>query len=357
MTSNKLRGMTFLASLVLPLSASAAQQAKFDPAVHIRAAIDILKKNALMADSVDWEAVEKEALSREVNAKDAIDTFDTIDWLLKSLGDHHSFPQFDRDQLAVYKARYGMTPWPTLAETKRISTFTDRREPAWHKVITGRRKNLLHLIVPMRLTSDQATLDTYASTLLEGIQKTAGSTCGYIVDLRGNMGGNEWPMVVGLGPLLGNGVVEGYHSPKEKSWIRLRNGEVILEHSGTAETLYQYKGRLPRISRASAPTAILIDDATASSGEGTAISFEGRPNTRFFGIETSGNSTSNEGFQLPDGTNLVVTTDVMADRTGRAYPNGVKPQATIDPTGAKDKKVDRAIAAARTWLLSQPACR
>ena len=38
------------------------------------------------------------------------------------------------------------------------------------------------------------------------------SLVGWIVDLRGNTGGNMWPMVAGVGPVLGNGVA-GFFVP------------------------------------------------------------------------------------------------------------------------------------------------
>jgi len=352
-----------IAFSLVPLSHAGAQSRPFSAAEYIHQAIEILKANALNSGSVDWTAIEREADAREIKAKDAIDTFDTIVWLLMALGDHHSFPQFDQNSLATYQARYGTTPWPAslveesrLAEEKRISTFSNRSDPSWQVEALRRGKDVVHLVVPTLDNADQKKLDSYTSVLLKGIQ-TNRAACGYIVDLRGNLGGNEWPMVMGLSPLLGSGIVGGTVSPKEKGWVLLQNGVATLKHPQKTEMLYRFDGSLPRLNRSTAPVALLIDDATASSGEGTAISFEGRPDTRFFGLETSGHSTVNQGFALPDGTNMVVTVGVMADRRGRPYPNGVKPDVVVDPTAAKAGKPDLALGAAKKWLLSTRPCR
>jgi hypothetical protein len=36
---------------------------------------------------------------------------------------------------------------------------------------------------------------------------------GWIVDLRGNSGGDMWPMVAGLGPIIGDGVLGAFVAP------------------------------------------------------------------------------------------------------------------------------------------------
>jgi hypothetical protein len=88
---------------------------------------------------------------------------------------------------------------------------------------------------------------------------------------------------------------------------------------------------------------VLIDCRVASSGEATAISFVGRPDTRFFGTPTRGLSTSNRGFALSDGATLVLTTSFMADRNLVKYGRPVMPDEII---GSPDEGTRRAI----EWL-------
>ena len=47
----------------------------------------------------------------------------------------------------------------------------------------------------------------YAKTLQDSIRaRDRVGLIGWIVDLRGNSGGNMWPMLAGVGPVLGEGV-------------------------------------------------------------------------------------------------------------------------------------------------------
>jgi C-terminal processing protease CtpA/Prc len=44
---------------------------------------------------------------------------------------------------------------------------------------------------------------------------------GWIVDLRGNTGGNMWPMLAGVGPILGEGLAGHFIEPNgvEEPWF------------------------------------------------------------------------------------------------------------------------------------------
>jgi C-terminal processing protease CtpA/Prc len=102
--------------------------------------------------------------------------------------------------------------------------------------------------------------------------------------------------------------------------------------------------------KTSPPVVVLIDGGTASSGEAVAIAFQGRPRTRFIGSATRGLSSSNEGFELSDGANLVITVGLDVDRTGRSYADQVLPDETIEgPAGAQDE--DLQLARALDWVV------
>ena len=68
-------------------------------------------------------------------------------------------------------------------------------------------------------------------------------------------------------------------------------------------------------------------------------------------------ASSNEGFTLSDGVNLVVTTSMMADRNGRIYPDGVHPDTPIaHGEGEPGDPDDAVVEAAKAWLAAQPGC-
>ena len=164
---------------------------------------------------------------------------------------------------------------------------------------------------------------------------------GWVVDLRGNGGGNMWPMIAGLGPLLGDGTL-GY-------FITANGVENVWEYRGGAArvngTVMQAIASPYRLRREQPRVAVLTDGAIASSGEATVISFRGRPDTRSFGSPTCGLSTSNRSFRLDDGAMLNLTAAVMADRLKTRYGDIVMPDEVVQP----DEVIQRAI----TWLAGR----
>jgi carboxyl-terminal processing protease len=163
---------------------------------------------------------------------------------------------------------------------------------------------------------------------------------GWIVDLRGNGGGNMWPMIAGLGPVLGDGTAGAFIDPDGGiSYWGYANGASIS--SGTPVVVvpqpYQLRQTNPRV-------AVLTNCFVASSGEATVIAFRGRPNTRSFGTPTAGASTANSSIKLSDGAWLYLTVAVMADRTLTPYGGVVAPDEVIsDPAQTLQRAAD--------WLL------
>ena len=159
---------------------------------------------------------------------------------------------------------------------------------------------------------------------------------GWIVDLRGNGGGNMWPMIAGVGPVLGDGAIGYFIDPfgLESQW-EYHDGASWL--TGVAlqrvTTPYRLLKERPRV-------AVLTDKLVASSGEATVIAFRKRPDTRSFGTSTCGLSTANASYPLSDGAVLILTTSVMADRLHTAYGDSIPPDETLtDPAQALQRAV------------------
>lgn len=104
------------------------------------------------------------------------------------------------------------------------------------------------------------------------------------------------------------------------------------------------------------PVAVLIDRDTGSSGEGIAVAFRGRPDTRFFGETTYGVATSTFPFALGDGAQIYLVTAVMVDRNGKEYPFGIEPDQEI-LSDFSISSHDPAIRGASEWLSGQKACK
>lgn len=178
-------------------------------------------------------------------------------------------------------------------------------------------------------------------------------TCGWIIDLRGNRGGNAFLMLSTVAPLLGVGVVSRFRSRSgEISGITLDERgmahEVVKLHDNWNEPV---SGPLSTV-----PVAVLTNGATASAAEAVAIAFVGRVGTRSFGAPTQGVPTANEATFLSDGALLILTVGVGIDRGGRLYKGPIVPdEPVVDPLGVLSIS-DPSVKAATTWLRSQTNC-
>lgn len=137
--------------------------------------------------------------------------------------------------------------------------------------------------------------------------------CGWIVDLRNDTGGDIWPMLAAVGPVLGEGVVGYFVDPDgvKTAWSYAAGkaqlgGKTVIG----IENAYRLKHPAPAV-------AVLTGRDTASAGEAIVVAFRGRPHTRSFGEPTAGVPTGNEVYTLSDGALLVLTVVLDADRTGR----------------------------------------
>ena len=174
--------------------------------------------------------------------------------------------------------------------------------------------------VPLCLNDQKAKDIRYANTIREQIRKidSRNEISDWIIDLRGNIGGNMWPMLAGLNALIEDGTVGYFINPASKTeqpWPSY-NGILQLPNA----KINNYKIKVPQIK-----LAILIDSMTASSGEMTAVSFLGMSNVKIFGQPSAGYTTANTTYYLSDGTMFNLATSYIADRTRKAYRDKIIP--------------------------------
>lgn len=332
-----------------------AAAAPFDAEARIQAAIATVRPVAYRSPQVDWDALTVEMRRQTKDARDDIDMLPAWAVLTQGLGDGHSFVQPTTEATAAWRNRYGARPVVenTRPQKALTSIYRNRQAVEHHGVAIGHGRKAEVITVPS-VTGLGEPAKIYAADLFKAVAQPSPNTCGYILDLRGNTGGNVWPMLLGLSPLLGDGP-QGRSidaSGKAEDYADLKTGAVVVQAAeARGLTMMQLADWRPLPRLASAPVALLLDGATASSGEGVAVAFQGRAQTRSFGETTYGVASSNEGFELADGTNLVITVAMMADRNNRTYPQGVTPDVAIAADG------EPVVDAARQWLASQPACR
>lgn len=179
-----------------------------------------------------------------------------------------------------------------------------------------------------------------------------GTRCAWVVDVSSNGGGNMWPMLLGLLPLLHGtpdpqgALIGAFRSADGLQWWRQGEGEIRQDGTqGLRSRQAAY-----HLRAGSAPVAVLMGARTASSGEAVALAFRGQAGSRSFGQPSAGFSTGNRPVKLVDGTTLLLTHNVMADRNGQGDGTRLQPDEATASGPAT-------LAAAQAWLLAQPACQ
>ena len=270
---------------------------------------------------LDWNAFRTNVVTAAGAAQTVQATFPAIQTALTQLGDGHSFyrPLSGFTMSAVTRtcrgATVGQVTLPDTVGYVRVGAFGGSAGEA--------------------------------SAFANGLQRAIASAdrdglAGWIVDVRGNGGGNMWPMIAGVGPVLGEGRAGYFIDPVgAESWWDYRDGAswndgAVMQR---VDTPYRLRHQSPKV-------AVLIDNGTASSGEAVAIAFRRRPDTRSFGNFTCGLSTANEEYVMSDGASLFLTVSVMADRTKFLYGAQIGPdEEFVSPNDAEQRAV--------AWLLNK----
>ena len=289
-------------------------------------AIAVTKDQAYRSSRVDWPAVETEARSVEqAQGEDA-----AIRYVVRALGDPHTW----------YEAPAASRP-PAAAPAAAATTAKGaERGPRPIAVALPAEQGIPVLRINAWSGTDRTgATASVRSALMDVLQR---SSCGVVLDFAQNEGGNMWPMLVGLAPLLDEGRLGAFRSAKGVETAIERRGEKIFidgqEHY-LNQAANQWPQRLPKF------VALVIGQRSASSGEITPIMFLGQSNVRSFGTPTAGYSTANTPVQLPNGGMLVLTTSATVDRAGKEYVERIVP----------DVQSEQAIEDAAAWVQAQ--CR
>jgi hypothetical protein len=350
---------------------AAGQQAQTRAAIsssaeaYLRQVLDLMQAHALHTNEIDWPTVRAETLKRAAGAQTTTDTYPAIFYALTQLKERHSFLRIPDALSDAEKKRVTTSMNAILGSYKNQASdapnavFRDRLAPAGHLIPAG-DVPLAYIVVPAcasrhsNMQENQGDFQAYADSL-HSIAATlqASHPSGWIVDLRGNGGGNMYPMIAGIGFILGEGPLGYFLSSKgsEEPWY-YRQGSAGAVIGGKEATMVTIE-REPLTLHDLPPVAVLLDSGTTSSGEAVAISFIRRPWTRTFGARTYGLSTGNTGFPLPDGASLFLCDVIEEDRDHRRYPDGIEPDVVLsEPIGLPPEESDPVIQAARQWLLS-----
>ena len=266
---------------------------------YVRKAVRLMDKKGLFAEGPQWEESRSMALAAEPASME--EAYDVVRTALKAAGGKHSF-LWTKDQMEERAAEDEVTA-PSVA------LLDD---------------GIVVVTLPHFSGQTQEENQRYALTVLDALPE---SISGVVIDLRGNTGGNMYPMIAAVHRFLPDDKILRFKSRKYTMPV---TKDFVLRSTGIDPQ--------PQID---CPIAILTDGRTASSGEATLLCFRGMDYTRSFGAPTAGYASANEPLAMPDGSRLVLTTSCDVARTGEIF---------CDDPIAPDVETEHALEDALAWL-------
>lgn len=268
---------------------------------YVRKAVRIMDKQGLFAEGPEWQAARKEALSAKPESLEQAQ--EIVRKAASVAGEKHSALK-----LSSAVKEDATSEWPAPAVTVAEGGIPVVKLP------------------PFSGNNDEGV--KYANAVLTAVPD---GIPGVVIDLRGNTGGNMYPMIAAVHRFLpDDDQMLRFRTRKFSQWIPL---SYAVKVAGVDQR--------PHIE---CPVAILTDDWTASSGEATLICFRGLDYVRVFGGPTAGYASANQPFPLPGGDQLVLTTGCDVARTGEQF---------CDDPIAPDVLTETPLEDALDWIINQ----
>lgn len=314
--------MVKLCMLFFSVTSCNAEHRPPTPAVqkYLEEAVSIMQANSINRAAINWVDFKKNLLAQASGAKTIQQAYPAVIYAIVALGDKHS-------------------AFVPASPVKGSEAPADKHPPVYLDEPVP--QDIGYIRIPW-VVGSQEKLDAYIANVQAQIkERDKRALKGWLVDLRGNMGGTMWPMLVGVGPILGEDTL-GYSldSNNAKAVWRYEKGKALCDGEIQAETANYYT-----LKSANPVVAVLTDTLTASSGEAVAVAFKARKHTRSFGAGTCGVSTSRSRFYLSDGSIILLTTAVFADRRLVPYGHSITPDEPLKPADV--------VARAISWIREE----
>jgi carboxyl-terminal processing protease len=277
---------------------------------------DIVEKNAINRKKINWVEYRQKVL-REVGYAQTVESTESAMKLAMSLlQDNHSLIFVDNRSIISGGISCGVEP------------ATQAPAP----------QDGIGYVQVLGFTGSGESGKAFAEEIQAAIAtQDKPSMKGWIVDLRRNSGGNMYPMIAGVGPLLGNGLCGYFYDADDKqvATFAYEAGRAMVNNNAITTVDKPYT-----LLNQNIKVAVLISNVTGSSGEATAIAFVGKPNVRLFGNASCGQTTGNQQFTLLNPRyvlNLFVVN--MVDRNRKIYGVPILP----DEVTTNSETIDKAI--------------
>lgn len=245
---------------------------------YVKKAVKIMDRSGLSATGDEWEKAKKEALS--ANPVSMEEAHDVVKKALKVAGGKHSFLKEAEIEIKEKTSEWEM-PQVSISDS------------------CGTKIAVVKL--PM-FSGNSEEGRKYANTVIEAVPEDIE---GVIIDLRGNGGGDMYPMISSVHRFIPDGNILRFRSRKRTMWITL---DYVLNVAG-----------VKKLTPIGCPVAILTDEGTGSSAEALLLCFRGLEKARVFGSSTAGYASSNRPYKMADGSMLVLTEGCDVARTGEEF--------------------------------------
>lgn len=340
------------ASLALILAAIVPRSAAAPIPPALAEAIEIIRASALDGERLDWDALGAEIVSRL--GEDATAEAYRLGALEAYADPHASY--LSAEQMHAWQTAPPAEPDAPVEDEPPVQPEVQPAVPAapWGELLPG---GVGYLGLPPCTTGEPEQLQAYARTLRELIVSLdARGATAWVVDLRLNGGGNMWPMLAGLAPLIGDGpaATSAGRAPGGGPAVvttGLEGEDAWLDDGGGRSTQFTLAWDGPGVGPAQARSRIgvLLGPWTMSSGELVAVALASRAGTRSFGEPTAGLTTATGFFPLSDGSALVLPVSRMATVGGPAIVGPIQPDEAA-PFGDWPRVDDEPVRAALQWL-------
>lgn len=270
---------------------------------YLTETLDLLEQKSVNRNNINWVDFKNDVLKKAAKAKKIEDTYPAISYAIKKLNDNHSY----------FKP---ITKQDPKIKNKPLPVLPDEITP----------NDIGYVRIPFCIGTEK-DYDDYISLIRTKIDEQSQKKLkGWIIDLRGNFGGNMWPMLLAIEPLIGNGTFGYFIDAHENSeaWKIIEGkayieNQLIMEVNDSSKTDFSDQF-----------FAVLTDNQTASSGEALTLAFKTRENSKSFGQPTFGVSTGCVSHELSDGSVINLAESVFADREKTKYGSKIKPDFEVD---------------------------
>ena len=318
----------------------------------------VAKNNSLYKENVDWDVLEKEVYTRFIDSDTITSIIKPVQHLLNQLGDFHGSlflnGQHYRGNVKVTRdVSYDYQSKDYISKMSSIFQKTLNQDTIKGFITT---EKIAYLEIPMMMPYGGDGNDVIANTLKirnKICELKSKNPIGWILDLRGNLGGNMYPMLMGLAEILPLKINMGGDSKDGKSinqkW-KMENG-----------IFYYGENSYPNIPKLNCQfleqknkIAVLIGRYTASSGEVVACALKTQEKIQLFGEQTSGATTANQW--TPIGKEVVFNPAISyyVSKNKMIHKDGVIPDIEISEDFSFDNPISgKVFKKAVQWLTKK----